>query len=239
MGEFAITMRSERGREAHPAINVKIGPFDVTALLPLELGRSRKSGETQWQVDVTPDGFSAEWVAALPESTRDVWWQFACEDGFDQAREVAREHLTWGNPQVWQEGRSGGWLVVGGVGDPEEWGEAQRAGWAAFAADVRAIADDTPRRWLWGLYTNVYDVEPDVVTAEVKDPSDPVEAHVVVTVRVGGEDVMFTIHPSKVHPDTVNVEIDGDLTAGRSLRVHLNDRLIWARRTVGGGSSGR
>ncbi len=41
-----------------------------------------------------------------------------------------------------------------------------------------------------------------------------------------GTEFMVTVHPSKVFPNTVNVEIDGDLSAGAGLRVHVNDALV-------------
>jgi hypothetical protein len=59
------------------------------------------------------------------------------------------------------------------------------------------------------------------------DDQNPYDAYAKVTVNMpNGQTVGFTIHPSRLYSDTVNVEIDGDLTGDTSMRIQLNDRLI-------------
>jgi hypothetical protein len=59
--------------------------------------------------------------------------------------------------------------------------------------------------------------------------SNDEEKYAELTVNLDGcEPVTFTIHKSKIAPDTINVEIDGDLTEDKpALRIHLNDNRIY------------
>jgi hypothetical protein len=55
------------------------------------------------------------------------------------------------------------------------------------------------------------------------------EKYAEVTVNLDGcEPVTFNIQKSKMAPNTINVEIDGDLTQNKpALRLHLNDNRIF------------
>jgi hypothetical protein len=59
------------------------------------------------------------------------------------------------------------------------------------------------------------------VTAQVMPSPDG--EYVVVDL---GDQVEVTLHPSLHIFGAVNIEVDGDLIDGRSLRVHVNDQLL-------------
>lgn len=165
-----VQMHSEMGREAHPAVNVKINAIrpDFEALLPLPLGSTKGPEDADFIEHFTDPGFTLEWIEEhVSESEREGWWQQACEDHFEQAAALAKE--TFGDHvEVYSEGRSGGWLVVYGLGDVEDWDEQQVTTWATFAEQVRKIADDVPYGYLWSLNANVYEPEQERVEAEAE-----------------------------------------------------------------------
>jgi hypothetical protein len=170
-----VTMHADHGSTAHPAVDVKIRAVraDFSALLPIELGRFTEPGpdgvQGPEQVMTTDPAFTLDWIDAnLSDAERETWWTETCsEEGFQQARELAEE--TFGSDvSVYSEGRSGGWLVVFGLPDPEEWDDEMRQKWAAFATQVRVIADDMPRAYLVNVYTNVFESYGD--DAETDEP---------------------------------------------------------------------
>ena len=70
------------------------------------------------------------------------------------------------------------------------------------------------------------------ITAQIK-PGDPQPdrhqdyAQVTITLA-GGEPVTIVVHQSQCYANTINVEIDGDLTTDDpALRINLNDNLIY------------
>ncbi len=156
--EVSVRVEHQRGV---PAVNIRVWPpSDLAPLLPLELGQVKEADEAQPHTITTDPGFTAEWVEALPESTRETWWQQACEDGFELAKEIAMETFGPG-VSVWQEGRSGGWLTVEGLGDPREWEREQIVAWQPFAEAVKQLVAGTTYRWLWLLNANVFEVGED------------------------------------------------------------------------------
>jgi len=161
MSEREITTHYDRGRR--PAVNIKIyPPNNWSELLPLELGQvadllpDGTTGEPR--TFTTEPGFTWAWVEAnVSESAQDSWWQATCEDHFQQARDLA-EDIFGPKVSVWQEGRSGGWLVVDGLPeDTDEWPEELRTNWFRFEEDVKALVADVPRGFLWNLHANVYE----------------------------------------------------------------------------------
>ncbi len=164
--EVSVRVEHQRGL---PAVNIKVWPpADLSALLPLDLGQVKEVGQEEFITVTTEPGFNAEWIDALPESTRQSWWDQACEDGFELAKELARE--TFGpHVSVWQEGRSGGWLTVEGLGDPREWEREQMAAWQPFAEAVKQLVAGTTYRWLWLLNANVFEAGEDEPEEEATD----------------------------------------------------------------------
>ncbi len=65
------------------------------------------------------------------------------------------------------------------------------------------------------------------ITATV-EPGDQGKEYAQVAVRVGDNEVTFVVHESLVYENTINIEIDGDLTESNpSLRINLNDFLVF------------
>lgn len=144
----------------HPAVNIKIHGVraDMERLLPLDLGSVKDEGDSEFRTITTPEGFTFDWIDKhIPEAEQNGWWDLTCSDNFEQAKELAKE--TFGeHVEVYTQGRSGGWLVVHGLPEEiEEWDQALVDKWVEFAKQVRAIADDVPRSWLWMLHANVYE----------------------------------------------------------------------------------
>lgn len=85
----------------------------------------------------------------------DIAVDIANESGWEDAQAVADD--IWGNAEVYAEGRSGGWLVVGGIGDPDGWDLMDINAWSRFDRCVRSILADLDYQFLWHLYVNVYE----------------------------------------------------------------------------------
>jgi hypothetical protein len=188
---FTVDMHSEMGRTRNPAVNIKVGTFDLASLLPLELGQVKEQGDDEFTTVTTEPGFTVEWIEAhLDEQARESWWQEACTEGVQDARLLAEELL--GARQVYTEGRSGGWLTVQDLPEVEEWTPQQRAAWVEFARQVRVLADETPRRYLWLLNANAY--EP--WAERLEELRGAVPADFPVKVLVTG-DVLLASDPAK------------------------------------------
>lgn len=171
MDTIAVTMHSESGREGHPAVNVKVNYDEqkLRELLPLDLGGVSSDNGTTFTQVFTEAGYTLEWIDAhVDAETRDVWWQAACEDNFALARELAVETFG-GHVQVYSEGRSGGWLVVYGLGVVENWTLPELAKWKEFEHQVRTLVDDVPRSYLWIVHANVYEFENDTTDESTTD----------------------------------------------------------------------
>ncbi len=168
-------------RERLPAVNIKVPWFDdYDSLLPLALGSVARQGpDGTWgePEEVTSDPrFTWAWVLRnTTEEQRNHWLRDVCEEYFQDAKELAYEEFGR-HVKVWQEGRSGGWLTVEGLGDYEEWTTEQRDRWFGFADQVTAMVADVHRGFLWALYTNVFE-----------EFEEPFGAHVTVCVTIEPE----------------------------------------------------
>lgn len=87
-----------------------------------------------------------------------TWQSAAAEDAFDDARTDAAEVFPQ-SVEIWQEGRSGGWLVVGGLPDLHDWDAIALGRWRRFEKMVRSLVADHPRAVAWLIITNVYEPE--------------------------------------------------------------------------------
>ena len=83
--------------------------------------------------------------------------EIAREVGWEQAKEWAYE--VWGSDQVkvWSDGRSGGWLIVEGLGDVEDWDAIELSRWCRFAGLVQETLDDMDYQFVWHLHVNVWE----------------------------------------------------------------------------------
>jgi len=107
-----------------------------------------------------------DWLEYVDLNVRDAWEypngllyraeEIARECGWEDAKELARE--VWGDRvQVYSEGRSGGWLVVEGLGEVEEWDAIDVSRWARFQRGVGWIVDSLDDQFAWHAYVNVYE----------------------------------------------------------------------------------
>jgi hypothetical protein len=135
------------GRERKPAVNVKVY-------------ESLDQGYAKWRADNADADprFTVEWIEAnLSDDTREHYFTFACESGFEDAQNDAIE--IWGKGvKVYSEGRSGGWAVVDGIDtDVASWDAIELGKWAKWAKWARSTADYTMALMVDLIYINRFD----------------------------------------------------------------------------------
>ena len=108
----------EGARYRTPCVNVKVPPFYHR--LPLDVR------------DQDPD-------SEIYNMTAEDWWETVPSDLVES---VLAPAFPDSDPEIYREGRSGGWLCVAGIGLPEDWDEAQRDAWSRFAEQIRRSIDD-------------------------------------------------------------------------------------------------
>lgn len=113
-----IETHSDRG-PARPAVNVK-------------------SYRQNWTTDTIEAHFDCE--ESVAEKAAEYAFTMACEVFWEDVQEAADHHLGAGY-KVWQEGRSGGWLVVDGLPDIDSWDAILVSKWGRFEKSVRAEVD--------------------------------------------------------------------------------------------------
>lgn len=144
-----------------PAVNVKIGWLSDLAWEGLARTVAVDHG------DDFPAEFTLGWIReALSQDEQDQYWQIACDQGWEQLQDDARE--IWQRPklEIYSQGRSSGWAVVGKLYDGEDgrqgftresvdgWDAIAVAKWARFCKIAREIADDVPYQYLSLIYLN-------------------------------------------------------------------------------------
>lgn len=142
-----VQMHSEMWREPHPAVNIKRHlwengeggdfPTSLLASVAKEAGHDADEFVTWWRTMADED--EAEFDQML-----DAYVGFGCESGFEDARSDAEFIFDRYTTEVWQEGRSGGWLVVFGLPDVDEWDAVLLAKWRKFEKWVRSAVDAFP-----------------------------------------------------------------------------------------------
>jgi hypothetical protein len=143
MRKADVTFHRENGR-ARPAVNVKVyNARNVT--LPRE----------------EFDGMTWEWIDAQSQDAQYASWDGACEDGWRQIQEHARE--IWGpQAKVYSEGRSGGWAIVDNVyaahwDDLASWDALALSRWARFVKRCAEVVADTGYRYVFNMWTRYSD----------------------------------------------------------------------------------
>lgn len=105
-----------------------------------------------------PDPRFRAWADAIPNAVQQDFWELACEDAWTAAETEARE-IFGDSVNVWQEGRSGGWLVVQGLPPVESWDAIMVSKWATFARRVELIREGVTWDFRNLLYYNVFTPE--------------------------------------------------------------------------------
>lgn len=117
METMEITTYAVRGGERVPAVRVKQYHF-AAGLTPANLNCSE----------------------AVFNMAIEYAWESAAARFWEEAGEMAEHHFGPG-VRVEQAGRSGGWLLVRGLGPVEAWTETDRAAWDAFEAAIMVLMD--------------------------------------------------------------------------------------------------
>lgn len=140
----------ERGSHGNPAVNIKCHLWENGDLrgasFPTSLLR-----EVADEHGHDADAFVSWWRTMVEEEEDrfyEMIWRaggWACESGFEYARELASEVFDR-KVDVWQEGRSGGWMAVHGLPSIEEWDAIALGRWRRFERYVRSMVEDHPRQ---------------------------------------------------------------------------------------------
>lgn len=106
-----------------------------------------------------------EWLDALddqggweyPSGPLCIAEEIARESAWEDAHEMAYE--VWGSKtvRIYSEGRSGGWLVVDGLGDIDDWDAVELMRWVKFNNLIKGILDDLDYQFAWHAHANVYE----------------------------------------------------------------------------------
>ncbi len=130
--EHGVTMHRESYGGVMPAVNVKIHDFSG-------YDEARAALEARG-VDPEVAEKAVEWA---DEANRETFWEQAQDDAefYLCKRRMTGRYSRFGfspSLRIEQQGRSGGWLVVAGIGDdPTEWNRAQRVRWHRFERAMR------------------------------------------------------------------------------------------------------
>jgi hypothetical protein len=157
-----VEFHSEHGR-GRPAVNVKVDSDINRVALPLELGQVREQGESEFKTILTEPEFTHDWIRAnVDEETLYAIDEDVRRQGWEQAQQVAEE-VFGSDVKVYSQGRSGGWAVVDGIDDDVEgWDAIQLAKWRTFSHRLGEIADDIPRMLVESIYSNEFQLRPDL-----------------------------------------------------------------------------
>ena len=104
-------------RQGYPALNVKVHNFWPT------------QAAIQARFNC-PEEIADRALEYAFESTAELFWN-------ESAPEIARECFSHFPVEVWQDGRSGGWLYVEGLPDVSSWDAIMLGRWARFARMIR------------------------------------------------------------------------------------------------------
>ena len=152
-----ITTSYHRGSQGLPMINVK-HHFWWDAICARYRGEGKphecSDDEDFWDwADNLAEEASRGYNESHPFYAAEYWareggWETATED----AKEIFDDHV-----QVYSEGRSGGWLVVHGIGTPDEWDTEDMARWEQYEQYVKATVDGLDYDFVGLLYINFYE----------------------------------------------------------------------------------
>jgi hypothetical protein len=147
-----VQTHSDGFREGRPAVNVKVY-------------RHYSDAWKEFQKQEEPDaGFTLEWIEdnVSDEQLDAIFWhccefEFEYLEGWATSKEPGDSLFPDDRVKLWQEGRSGGWIVVDGLPDIDEWDAVRLARWRKFERIARDIADGIPYQVLSSVYINEYE----------------------------------------------------------------------------------
>lgn len=171
------------GREAHPAINIKVYDTDLPS------GDAWSELVNEFTLDprlaaLGLDELRERVEKALENDTSGcTWFDLACEQGVASLTEDAME-LFGSAIDTWTEGRQGGWFVVKGLPSVEHWTPELLTKWHQLCEYAEGYVADVPREMAWLVLANwqdqlaerVHEVKVRFVLADADmDAGDPAE----------------------------------------------------------------
>lgn len=175
-----IETRYDRGTH-YPTINIKHWPELRNVKFPIALGMSapRLADGTvgEFTTSYTDAGFTREWIEDKEEEDDRAFeglWQMVCEDGFEQLTEEAKE--IFGNVDVYQDGRSGGWAVIHGLDDVESWDAIMVAKWGRLVKYAESALSYLDEAFVTAIYMNAYEWEQEQIAEQGRAVADLVIA---------------------------------------------------------------
>ena len=137
------------GRGRRPAINVKCHNFPSVDKIAAHYGKDEDDADVSQAVD---------WLFELEQES---FWQFARL----QATEV------FGRVKIYNEGRSGGWLVVDGLKDFDDWDAIDLAKWRKFERWIKGAIPTDNADWLSSMIDTI-DANEWLLTSENQDEKE-------------------------------------------------------------------
>jgi hypothetical protein len=146
------------GDKSKPAVNVKVYGSTWTIPLPYCLGGvSHVEAPDVITYQYSDPGFTHDWIEEnIQDHVSSEYFELACRDGVEMIESEAQ--TIFGNHvKVYQEGRSGGWVIVDGIDDFESWDAVMLAKWHKFEAYAKNISRDVPYQMVSMIYMNEYE----------------------------------------------------------------------------------
>lgn len=142
-----------------PMINVKWHPWMRDVIAKYRNDDHEFSGdEPFWSwVEQIAHEYDHEGLELADQLARDCGWNYAQEE--------ATEHFG-PRAKVYSEGRSGGWLVVHGLGSAHDWDYEDAKAWDEYRTCVRDIVANLDYDFVWHLYVNYW--EPQVLQPQIE-----------------------------------------------------------------------
>ena len=143
----------------HVAINIKVDTY-----MP-DLFRKYRAPGTH---EASGDTAFWEWLDAAWEehdngnysypNMFDTCWEWACEGVYEQVKEHVCETMGLRDREVWQEGRSGGWMVADfDRSDVEDWDAIMVSRWGRCVRHAENAKSEVGYQTIWNLRYNMYD----------------------------------------------------------------------------------
>ena len=111
---------------------------------------------------IDPDAYDPEEL--MTDDERYLAWTWVAEDQFrDAAADIRNLYQSEMGMRVdvWQDGRSGGWLIVDNLPDVETWDAIMVSRWARAVKIVRSYLEDCDYQYAWRLAAMLADRQDD------------------------------------------------------------------------------
>ena len=145
-----------------PAVNIKVYRGLESVKFPINMGRYSEDGGKTWKDSITDLDFDRTWILRNMSDQEIVeWHDITAQDRILLLIEIAiGEFQDAGyHVEIYQAGRSGGWLEVSGLPDIEDWGEDLFDLWKDFENACQAEVEAFPESMAVDIYMNIWEAK--------------------------------------------------------------------------------